>query len=98
MPLKIQTTWSYLYQTFGLPRYGYLPSSVYGDALGFYGHFPSPSADTCFRYLVSEPRRGIADWFTSEFYNEEEGVRPILELKRFGSIEIQKRISKTCNP
>lgn len=96
MPLKIQTTWSYLYREFGLERYGYLPSSVYGDVLGFHGHFSESSPNTCLRYLISEPTRGIATWFIDEFYQEENGANTLLEEKTFGLISVQQRLKGNC--
>lgn len=98
MPLKIQTTWSYLYMSFGLPRYGYLPAGVYDDVLGFHGHFPKSDANICLRYLISEPTRGIANWFTDEFYDEERGTSTLVEEKTFGSISVQKRLDVGCAP
>ena len=56
MPYKIQTVWAYLYQQYGLTKYGYLPYFETGNIEGFPGKLPTPKkGTTCTYHWPSDP-------------------------------------------
>ncbi len=95
MPLKIQTTWAYLYRQYG-KSYGYFPAFSWGNNPQFPGSLPEGAEGTCRRYVIAEPQRGIAGWFVSEFYDGENRESNLISEKRFGQFTVQKRVAYGC--
>lgn len=60
VPYLVQTVWSYLFNHYGLNKYGYLPFWETGNVLGFPGEMPTPrNGSTCLRFLGREPTHGL---------------------------------------
>lgn len=94
VPLYIKTTWSYLFEWYGMKKYNYLP--VWGGkaADGYPGNLQVVSARTSLpklSYLIIEPQIGISDSIYRNFIREENYFSKVIEEKRFGSISVQKR-------
>jgi len=91
-PLWVNTVWSYLYNFYGEPRYGYLPSWHGRDQVGRLGNnLENASSDVNLFFLILEPMEGIPKKFLDETVASEDAVSRIIESKNFGSIVVQKR-------
>lgn len=90
-PLFINTNWAYLFQFYGLPRYGFLPFWHGKSQTGYLGNLPPKEFDTDLRFLIIEPTSGIPDVYVAKAVYEEDKFSDILEEKRFAGIRIQKR-------
>ncbi|MEK6951559.1 MAG: glycosyltransferase family 39 protein [Nanoarchaeota archaeon] len=94
MPFYINTTWSYLFEWYGLHKYGYFPVWNGKNAEGFYGNLAVQEAQEGLpekRFLVIEPVRGIAPHLIEEYIDEENYFTKIVEEKKFGEFIVQKR-------
>ncbi|MBI2028384.1 MAG: hypothetical protein HYT07_02130 [Candidatus Levybacteria bacterium] len=91
-PLHINTTWAYLYETYGQKKYSYLP--YYGGRAqrGYLGNLSERQFGTKYRYVIVEPTTGIPDYFIQQIISEENTVSDIIEEKKFGQFVVQKRI------
>ena len=89
MPLKIQTTWAYLYQQYGQSKYHYLPQSFWDDVPGFEGSFPKSNQPVCTRYSIIEPTRGLAPWFIDEFHQLDQTGTKFIGEKQFGKLTLR---------
>ena len=92
-PLFINTTWSYLYEVYGKPKYGYLPYLWGKDQTGYLGNLPMQITLTSIklRYLISEPTEGIDGLWATKITYEEDKLSRILVEKKFGAFTVQKR-------
>lgn len=101
MPLKINTTWAYLFNWYGQKKYGTIPNWAGGTALGFPGDLPawkSQEEDYAF-YSIIEPKRGVGQGHIDSFLSEQAQYGEIVEEKTWGNNEynmlvVQKRQSK----
>lgn len=96
VPLKINTTWSYLFEWYGESQYHYLP--VWGGevAVGFPGNLKvitQRSALPELRYVISEPPMGINPYEKEKFFREENYFSKVTEEKNIGVFVVQKRIA-----
>ncbi|KKQ26315.1 MAG: hypothetical protein US39_C0001G0069 [Microgenomates group bacterium GW2011_GWC1_37_12b] len=95
MPYKVQTTWSYLFDQYGVKKYGYKPFLEGGNTFGYLGKFPAPSeGTTCNRFLIREPVRGIPQVLVSNDVNEENNFSEIVKEENFGDFVLQIRAAK----
>lgn len=90
-PLFINTTWAYLYTTYGLPRYGYVPNFAGRNQVGRLGYLPEKQFATIDRYLIIEPPIGIPSFYIKEITHEEDMISYIVSEKHFGNYVLQKR-------
>ena len=95
VPLKINTTWSYLFEWYGYKTYGYLPIWSEKPPLGFPGNlsYKEKRSDLPLtQYIIIEPTIGINEGYIEKYFSEENYFSRIVEEKDFGSIAVQKRI------
>jgi hypothetical protein len=92
-PLYINTTWSYLYEFYGKNKYGYLPYWGGRSQVGYLGNLVEKiPSNIALRYLIIEPQDGIqAEWKAKIIFDEDK-ISDIVEQKKIGNFEIQKRI------
>lgn len=94
MPYIINTTWSYLFEWYGLQKYGYLPVWNGKNALGYPGNLTVEEAQEKLperRYLVIEPVRGIPTHLINAYLQEENYFTNLQEEHNIGSFVVQKR-------
>lgn len=94
LPYIINTTWSYLFEWYGLQRYGYLPIWNGKNALGYPGNLKVQEAQgglPAKRYLIIEPVRGIPVHLINQYLQEESYFTDVIEEKNIGSFVVQKR-------
>lgn len=91
-PYWVNTLWSYLYQQYGLNKYGYLPSFHGRDQTGQLSYL-SQDVDpkTEYFYLIIEPNNGIPEYLISDSVAYEDSFSTIVENKNFNGILVQKR-------
>lgn len=94
MPLSVNTTWSYLFEWYGSKKYGYLPTWIGPNALGFPGSLNvvdarSQAPET--QFLIIEPTRGIRQGLVDQFMEEEGYFTKIIEEKKIGDFTVQVR-------
>lgn len=86
-PLFINSTWDYLYATYG-KSYGYLPLFV---ERGQIGNMPDKQDATEVRYIIIEPPIGIPHIYFEKIIYEESKVSDLISEKRFGQYVVQER-------
>lgn len=91
-PLHIATTWAFLYEFYGLPKYGYLPFWGGHDQKGWLGNLPQKPFGEDVRYLIIEDLAGIDPFYLDKAILEEEKVSNLIEEKVFGKLRVQYRI------
>lgn len=98
MPLKINTTWAYLFNWYGEKKYGYLPFWAGEVAAGYPGNLPrwTSQVPEYTMFTIIEPTRGVRKAFIDNFLEEQEQYGKVLEEKKFGdgpetSLVVQKR-------
>ncbi|OGM60979.1 hypothetical protein A2955_01790 [Candidatus Woesebacteria bacterium RIFCSPLOWO2_01_FULL_37_19] len=94
IPYKINTTWSYLFEWYGLKRYGYLPIWGGDAAEGYEGNLEVIKAQSKLpkiRFSIVEPKRGMEAWMLEEFTKDEDLFWELKEEKKFGDFVVQYR-------
>lgn len=98
MPLKINTTWAYLFNWYGKEKYGYLPYWAGETALGYPGSLPfwKSQEESYIMFSIIEPTRGIRPAFIENFIEEQEQYGKVTDEKTFGEkpyaqLKVQKR-------
>ena len=92
MPYKVQTVWAYLYNQYGLKKYGYLPFWETEEVEGYPGKLPRPSKDsTCTRFLIREPVRGIPENLILADEREENIFSEVINEENIGHFLLQTR-------
>lgn len=94
-PLFVNTTWAYMYQTYGQNHYGYLPYWSGADQNGQLGNLPVDTVKPKLRYLIMEPSNGIPTHVQAVYFRLEDYVSNVLEEKKFGEFTVQKRLLLT---
>ena len=95
MPFDINTTWSYLFEWYGLQKYGYLPIWNGKNAPGFPGNLKIQEAQEGLpqiRYVIIEPLRGVPMHLVRDYIKEEDYFTKIVDEKKIGQIMVQKRV------
>ncbi len=99
MPYNIQTVWSYLFDQYGKPYFGYLPYYETGNALGYPGYLPQPkSGTTCVRFYLREPIGGIPMNLVKQDIESENYFSKVEETVNIGHFYLEKRrsLDKGC--
>lgn len=98
MPYKIQTVWAYLYTQYGFKNNKYLPYYETGNIAGFPGSLPTPiKGETCIRFLIREPIRGIPENLILQDIVEENYFSDIVSEEKVGGFVLQYRKSKSAD-
>lgn len=94
IPLNINVTWNYLFNWYGMERYGYLPVWIGPTASGYTGILKVINARSKLpekQFLIIEPTVGIRDIDKENFFREEGYFTKVVEEKEFGTIIVQLR-------
>lgn len=91
-PLFTNTTLSFLYLTYGKPKYGFMPYWSGQKQHLFEGKFEYDTKKTEGRYLIIEPPVGIPVEAVQATIYMEDQVSKIIEEKKFGNYTVQKRV------
>jgi hypothetical protein len=95
MPYGIQTVWAYLYNYYGVKKWGYLPFWEKEMVTGFPGELPRPKeGTTCVRFLIREPVRGIPEVLINKDVDEENLFSNIIREEKIGHFLVQYRMAK----
>lgn len=93
VPLWMNTTWSYVYNWYGINKYGYLPYWHGRNQVGSLGNNLKDTPDgTGTYFLIIEPQDTIPQKFVDETLDEENSKSAVVEEKDFNGITVQKRI------
>ncbi len=97
IPYKIQTLWAYLFNEYGLKKYGYNPYWENGNTLGFPGSLPMPQrGSTCWRFRLVEPKRGLPQKLIDDDEREENYFSEVVRIETFGEFYLETRRALEC--
>jgi hypothetical protein len=97
-PLFVNTVWSYLYNRYGMSRYGYLPYWVGRDQVGQLGNnlqFAPSNVDK--HFFIMEPTYGIPDLWVTYAKGDQDAMSTLVSQKNFGEIVVETRETKNVN-
>ncbi len=90
-PLFINTTWAYLYETYGKKKYEYLPSWSGSDQTGLLGNLPINTLKPPLKFLIFEPLLGMPPHASELFTKIENYISDKVDEKSFGEFRVEKR-------
>lgn len=94
MPLNINTTWSYLFEWYGMQKYGFIPIWGGDTASGYPGNLKIVSSRSTLpkhQFLIVEPSRGIRPALIENMLREENYFTKIIREERIGEFIVQTR-------
>lgn len=101
-PLFINSTWSYLFDTYGRKTYGYMPfywgypqNGQLGEEIVYSDHFKQ---DDKLLFLIIEPSGGIPDFITKGIIRFENSRSKVLQVKTIGGFTVEKRLITKDKP
>lgn len=100
IPYGVQTVWAYLFNRYGLPKWGYLPFWENGNIDAFPGKLPVPvQGTTCLRFRVIEPQRGLPQLLIVHDQIEEDYFSKPVKNKVVGQFFLETRtaLAKDCH-
>lgn len=101
-PLFINTTWSFLFDSYGRKTYGYMPfywgypqNGQFGEGVQYSKDFKG-SKNLIF--LIHEPSGGIPDFYRNGIIKFEDTRSRVIKSKMFGEFRVEKRIITVDKP
>lgn len=94
IPLNVKTTWSYIFEWYGLQKYHFLPQWVGPSAEGYPGNLEVVSDRSRLpetQFLIIEPTVGIREAYKENFFKEEGYFTKVVEERKFETITVQRR-------
>lgn len=92
-PLFVNTVWSYLYNRYGLSKYGYFPYWVGRDQVGQLGNnLQSPPPNTTEHFFIMEPTYGIPSIWVTYAKGDQDSMSTLKDQKSFGELVVQERV------
>ena len=91
-PLYVNAVWGYQYYWYGKQKYGHLPSFVGGDQLYPYNTLPKSNGKEQYVYILIDTTNRIPTSYKIEIVDSANQISKLVEEKRFGGIDVQKRI------
>jgi len=90
-PLFMNTTWSFLYATYGKQKYGYLPywtgqTQILNDSFIPYAHKKYAT-----KFIIQEPMQGIPDYAPKSTIYIEDKQNEFIKTEKFGFYIVQQR-------
>lgn len=90
-PLWTNIVWSYLYNWYGNPKYGYVPSYHGRSQVGQIIALPETSKRSNLYFLILEPMGGIPQKYLVETLDIEDLYSSIASEANFGELRVQLR-------
>jgi 4-amino-4-deoxy-L-arabinose transferase-like glycosyltransferase len=97
-PLFINTTWSYLYNWYGVKTYGYLPSWSGKSQVGSLGdNLPKADGKEDKHFYIVEDMEGIPPIYLTYGLGEEDAHFTLIGETTFGKLKVQERRLKNAD-
>lgn len=91
-PLWMNTTWSYIYNWYGVKKYGVLPYWHGRNQIGSLGNnLPNTPPTVTTWYMIIEPEEGIPQQFINQDLSEEDSKSKVQEQVNIKGFVIEKR-------
>ena len=96
-PLFINTTWSYLYNWYGVKTYGYLPSWSGKSQVGSLGdNLTKADGQETTHFYIVEDMEGIPSIYLTYGLGEEDAHSTLIGETTFGKLKVQERRPKNA--
>jgi hypothetical protein len=94
-PLFVNTTWGYLFDNYGISKYGFMPfwwgypqNGRFGENIKFSSDFNKSNK---YLFLIIEPNTGIPDYYINSILAFEDSRSRVEKTKKFGNLIAEKR-------